>query len=98
MTTLTLPLSDAEKEFIEAQVARGSHGDAVAYLRTLIDRDRARAARAQAAHRELVASLHEALAEEPVLMTPEDWADIRREARSLLVEREVAAGTDANEG
>jgi hypothetical protein len=82
MSTLTLTLTKAQREFIEAEIARTGQGDAVDYVRSLIEKERERSERLA-----FEESLLEAMRGPATLMTPEDWADIRREGRRILAER-----------
>ena len=82
MSTLTLTLTEAQREFIEAEIARTGQRDAIDYVRSLIEKERERAERLA-----FDESLLEAMHGPATLMTPEDWADIRREGLRILAER-----------
>ncbi len=87
MTTSTLQLGEADRQFIEIQAAKDGHGDAIRYVQSLIRLEREREAR-----RDLEASLREALEGEATEMTAEDWADIRREGIKSLPTRLESSG------
>jgi antitoxin ParD1/3/4 len=75
MTTMNISLPDEMKAFVEAQMARDGFASASEYLRALIREDQKRRAR-----RELEAKLLEGLQGPSVVMTPDDWDSIEREA------------------
>jgi antitoxin ParD1/3/4 len=75
MTTMNISLPEEMKAFVEAQMARDGFASASEYLRTLIREDQKRLAR-----RELEAKLLEGLQGPSVVMTPDDWDSIEREA------------------
>jgi antitoxin ParD1/3/4 len=75
MTTMNISLPDEMKAFVEAQMARDGFASASEYLRALIREDQKRRAR-----RELEAKLLEGLQGPSVVITPDDWDSIEREA------------------
>jgi antitoxin ParD1/3/4 len=80
MTTITLSLPESLREFVEEQVAKGGFGSADAFLLALVREAQKREAKAK-----LEALLLEGLESGPATpMTPEEWADIRREVRERL--------------
>jgi hypothetical protein len=82
MSTLTLTLTKAQREFIESEIAKSGQGDAIDYVRSLIEKERKRAERLA-----FDESLLEAMHGPATPMTPEDWAEIRREGQRILAER-----------
>jgi hypothetical protein len=83
MSTLTLTLTQAQRGFIGAEIARTGQGNPVDYVRSLIEKERERAER-QVFNESLLKAMHGPA----TLMTPEDWAEIRREGQGILAERE----------
>ena len=75
MTTMNISLPDEIKAFVEAQLAQNGFASASEYLRALIRDDQKRRAR-----RDLEAKLLEGLQGPSVVMTPDDWDSIEREA------------------
>jgi antitoxin ParD1/3/4 len=75
MTTMNISLPDEMKTFIEARMAQEGYASASEYVRSLI-----REAQKRQAKQELEAKLLEGLQGPTTEMTPEDWADMRREA------------------
>jgi antitoxin ParD1/3/4 len=73
MAILTITLSNEEQEFLDEQVAAGSHESAEAYVRDVLEKERLRAAKEK-----LEAMLLEGLEGESVEVTPEWWADFRK--------------------
>lgn len=88
MSEITIQLSDAHLEFIEAKVAAGEISSVDAYIGALIQQARKR----QAWDRleELTA---EGLASPIKEMTQEDWDDIRR-AAAQAAQNELTHGND----
>jgi antitoxin ParD1/3/4 len=79
LTTLTITLPWAMREFVEAQAAKSGCATASEYMRRLILEAQKRAAQ-EDLERKLVAGLDSG---DPIEITPEYWAKKRRE----LVER-----------
>ena len=74
MTTLSISLPEALKEFVEEQVSKGGYGTPSEYLGSLI-----REARARSLGQEIDAKLVEALESGPAApMTHEDWEGLKR--------------------
>ena len=84
MTTVTISLPESLKEFISVQVARGGFGTVSEYFRCLIRDDQKRKAQEK-----LEGLLLEGLQSGASEMTPEDWADIRREVRKRHEARDL---------
>jgi antitoxin ParD1/3/4 len=75
MTTMNISLPDEMKAFVETQMAADGYASASEYLRDLIRNDQKRRAK-----QALEAKLLEGLQGPSVVMTPEDWDSIEREA------------------
>lgn len=74
MEKVTISLSKAQREFVEAQVAEGSYRSVSAYLEALV-----RAERKRKAEEKLLALVREAEESGPATpMTREDWDDLKR--------------------
>jgi antitoxin ParD1/3/4 len=74
METVTISLSKAHKEFVEAQMAEGGFGSVSKYIDALLRAERRRQAEAK-----LVALVQEAEASGPATpMTKEDWDNLKR--------------------
>jgi hypothetical protein len=83
METVTISLSKAHKEFVEAQMAEAGLRSLSKYIDTLL-----RAERRRKAEEKLLALVQEAEASGPATpMTKEDWAEIRREVAERLAQR-----------
>ncbi len=78
MTSLQLTLPESMRTFVEEQAAKGGHGSADEYLRTLI-----REAQQREAKQRLEAMLLEGLEGEPIEVDDEFWDRFR----ARLVER-----------
>jgi len=78
MTSLQLSLPESMRAFVEEQAAKGGHGSADEYLRTLI-----REAQQREAKQRLEAMLLEGLEGEPIEVDDEFWDRFR----ARLVER-----------
>ena len=75
MVTLNVSLTEAQRDWIEAQVKGGRYGNLSEYVRDLI-----RADQAKAADRRLEELLLEGLnSGEPIEVTPEFWEQKRRD-------------------
>lgn len=81
--TLSFTLSDPQRQFLEAEVARGGHVDASEYLLSLIEKNRERAE-----IHEFHESLRQAIEGPGTVMTHEEWDEIEREAHRQLAENE----------
>ena len=85
MTTMNISLPDAMKAFVEEQVQQGGFSTASEYLRELI-----RDAQKHAAKERLEKLLLEGLDSGPgVEVTPEWWAERRRELERRLKKRKA---------
>ena len=85
MTTMNISLPDEMKTFVEEQVQQGGYSTASEYLRELI-----RDAQKQAANERLEKLLLEGLDSGPgVDVTPEWWAERRRELERRLKKRKA---------
>jgi antitoxin ParD1/3/4 len=85
MTTMNVSLPDEMKAFVEEQVQRGGYSTASEYLRELI-----RDAQKQAAKERLEKLLLEGLDSGPgVEVTPEFWAEARRELERRIQRRKA---------
>ena len=85
MTTMNISLPDEMKTFVEEQVQQGGYSTASEYLRELI-----RDAQKQAANERLEKLLLEGLDSGPgVEVTPEWWAERRRELERRLKKRKA---------
>jgi len=80
MPTMNISLPAGMKEFVEAEVADGGYSTASEYVRQLIREAQKRRAE-EKLQEMLLAGLDSGEARE---MTPEDWADIRRQVRDRL--------------
>ena len=78
MEILTISLTKAQKAFVDAQVAAEGFRSASEYLAQLLDQ-----AEVQKERDRINALLREGLRSEASPMTPQDWEEIRREARDL---------------
>ena len=79
MTTLTIPLPDSLKTFIDDQIATKGYGNVSEYFRTLL-----REAQAKEQDARLEALLLEGLQGEEGAFTPEDWQSVRQEALAQI--------------
>lgn len=80
MTTLTISLSDSQKEFVEAQAVAGGFASASAYIAKLVEQAEIKKERDR-----INALLLEGLNSGPATpMTKQDWEDIRREVLGEL--------------
>jgi antitoxin ParD1/3/4 len=80
MTTMSISLSEDMKDFVETQAADEGFATADDYLHSLIQEAQKRRAKQQ-----LEAKFREALESGPAtLMTADDWAALRQEARDSL--------------
>jgi antitoxin ParD1/3/4 len=79
MATMNVSLPDEMKAFVEAQAAKEGFGTTSEYLRSVI-----RDAQKRLAKQALEAKLLEGLDGPTVLMTREDWDEIRREGLERL--------------
>jgi Arc/MetJ-type ribon-helix-helix transcriptional regulator len=70
MTTLHLSLPEPLKHFVEEQTAKGGFRSESDYLQSLVS---------EAQQREVEKQLLEGLASPASPMTPDDWADLRRQ-------------------
>ncbi len=82
MQTMNISLPDPLKEFVDHQIADGRYSSVSEYIRELIRADEKRKAESR-----LEALLLEGLESEESDLTPQDFADIRREALSRLKNR-----------
>ena len=84
--TLHISLPDNLKRYVEQRVADGGYGNTSEYIRDLIRQDREE--RRRQAQRHLEALLLEGVESlergETVEVTPEFWAEFRRDARDRL--------------
>jgi putative addiction module CopG family antidote len=88
MEQVTISLSKAQREFLEAQVAEGAYRSVSACLEALI-----RAERKRKAEEKLLALVREAEESGPATpMTREDWENIRREALEQLAKEKEQRG------
>ncbi|MCC7142210.1 MAG: type II toxin-antitoxin system ParD family antitoxin [Candidatus Eisenbacteria bacterium] len=93
MTNLNVSLPEPMRSWIEAQVAGGRYGNASEYVRELIRRDQER----QAEER-LDQLLLEGLSSGPATpMTPEDWADIRKQVAERFAKHKERSGKATRE-
>jgi antitoxin ParD1/3/4 len=83
METMNISLPDPLKQYVDSQVAAGAYSSASEYIRRLIREDQERR------HREEIdQKLLEAMDGGPSTpLTPQDWADIRREVRERAAQR-----------
>jgi Arc/MetJ-type ribon-helix-helix transcriptional regulator len=79
MVTLTISLSEAQKAFVDVQVAAGGFASASAYIGRLIEQ----AERMKERDR-INGLLQEGLKSKASEMTGEDWEDLRHEVREEL--------------
>ncbi len=87
MEKITISLTKAEQEFVEAQAAECGHRSASAYVAALV-----RAERKRKAEEKLLALVREAEESGPSTpMTKEDWEDIRREVAERLAKQKKKA-------
>lgn len=83
MATVTISLPDSLKEFVDAQLAHKGYGNVSEYFRSLL-----REAQAKEQDARLEALLLEGLASgEPVPLTKEFWAELRKDALRLAKSR-----------
>ena len=82
MQTMNISLPDPLKEFVDHQIADGRYSSVSEYIRELIREDEKRKAETR-----LEALLLEGLESEESDLTPQDFADIRREALARLKSR-----------
>jgi len=82
MQTMNISLPDPLKEFVDHQIADGRYSSVSEYIRELIRADEKRKAESR-----LEALLLEGLESEESDLTPQDFADIRREALARLKNR-----------
>jgi len=78
MVEMTIEISEEMKEFVECQTTTRGYDSTAEFLRELIRKEQRRNAKA-----ELEALLLEGLQSEPIVVTPEYWA----EKRARLEER-----------
>lgn len=76
MQTMNISLPDQLKDFVDQQIGSGRYSSVSEYVRELIRDDEKRKAQ-QRLEAMLMEGLHSSA---PTDMTPDDWADIRREA------------------
>ncbi|MBY0505185.1 MAG: type II toxin-antitoxin system ParD family antitoxin [Bryobacteraceae bacterium] len=82
MQTMNISLPDPLKEFVDHQISDGRYSSVSEYIRELIRDDEKRKAESR-----LEALLLEGLESEETDLTPQDFADIRREALVRLKSR-----------
>jgi len=82
MQTMNISLPDPLKEFVDHQIADGRYSSVSEYIRELIRADEKRKAESR-----LEALLLEGLESEESDLTPQDFADIRRESLARLKNR-----------
>ena len=82
MESMNISLPEPLKAFVDRQVAAGRYGTASEYVRELI-----RADEKKKAEERLEALLLEGLQSKEAPLTREDWAALRREARSRVQAR-----------
>ena len=85
MSTISVSLPDALRDFVERQVSEGEFANPSAYLQALIREDQKRKSKAL-----LETKLIEGLESgDPVPMTDNDWADIERRVRQRATPRKA---------
>jgi antitoxin ParD1/3/4 len=82
MQTMNISLPDLLKDFVDKQITLGRYSSASEYVRELIREDEKRKA-----NRRFEALLLEGIESEESSMTPQDWADIRKEAMARIKRR-----------
>jgi Arc/MetJ-type ribon-helix-helix transcriptional regulator len=84
MVSLNIPLSAADKDFIDRQVAVGGFRDTAAYILSLVEADRSRQVRA-----EVEEKIREGLGSPTALMPDQEWDEIRQLGEQILHEKKA---------
>lgn len=82
MQTMNISLPDVLKSFVDQQITLGRYSTASEYVRELIREDEKRKA-----EKHFEALLLEGIQSEETPLTPQDWADIRKEAMARIKRR-----------
>jgi antitoxin ParD1/3/4 len=82
MQTMNISLPDLLKNFVDKQITLGRYSSASEYVRELIREDEKRKAEER-----FEALLLEGIQSEETPLTPQDWADIRKEAMTRIKRR-----------
>ena len=86
MQTMNISLPETLKEFVDKQIAVGGYSSVSEYVRELIRQDERRKSQES-----LEALLLEGLKGEETPLTPQDWADIRKEGQARAKARKGRA-------
>jgi antitoxin ParD1/3/4 len=82
MQTMNISLPDLLKNFVDKQITLGRYSSASEYVRELIREDEKRKA-----DERFEALLLEGIHSEETPLTPQDWADIRKQAMARIKRR-----------